>query len=435
MSADDETIAGAPATASPHGEGVNIDVDIRTLSVDQLDKLAARAVQARQVARDAKQAAAEVTSATAYIGSAETALGYRPPAVPGAPVGPTDLTSAQFRRSAGKYGAGFPSAYTAYAHQQPIGGMGGPPTIPYTTDEDVRARTAAEKEARKAAREGAKREENERIKMERRQEAQVLKNQKAAAREAQRRERAYAKALDVSEQQHYNMGRVERAAGGGRAAEAARLAKFEAGKYAAAVAIEPGSGLAAGVSPVSPPAGAGAERGDVLGLTSTGLPIDTPRRAQAMRGAFNRREFVSGLEAESAAFAAAEQGGPALGGYLKEFQAFLSNPPAATLRWLTAAPFLGKLTVAIFGAAAAAGIIEHQLRIYFSPGQAGDIRKTFRDAARYIEGIAPLVDYRAGRVFFTAGTKVEQALPEFTYTESLRDGELRYRQLHQGSLV
>ena len=480
MSSNEDEDAVSAAERKESGlEGIVSDVDIRTLNTDNLDRLANQMMRARLVAQQARVAAAEVRAAATtlaavpFTGAAKTALGYTPSqpesghqpmpypgsaalraaagrfgeaagvrhavhfgvpiqaghlAVGAAPAADADhLTAAQYRKSIAARRRAYDAAQRrqeadeAIVAQHEQGQRDLQASVAAAEAKEAAARAAAAAKQEAADSRAYDADEKERRKLETaylRQERQreqefdraVLAAEKA---ELKRTERLRTRQETRDEEMHQKARRIKM----GRGYESERIDRARTH-----FAQRRGPDLA-GVSPTAPSPWPDRPEPPGIAFTAGGIQTAVPIRGP-YTGAMGRGRIPE-----------PDQSGLSWGAIGSELKDFATNPAATTIRWITAAPFLGQLTFAIFATTAAAHLIEERIKAYFGPGGSGDIRKAVRDAAAQIDGLKELVDYRSGRIFFAASTRVEQAVPELTYTEGLRDGELRYRQLHQGSLI
>lgn len=68
----------------------------------------------------------------------------------------------------------------------------------------------------------------------------------------------------------------------------------------------------------------------------------------------------------------------------------------------------------------------------FKDGGANDIRKLMDDRDKEMAELNDILARRNGMVFFTGDVDLRQGAPQFSNTERLRDGVLRYQALHLG---
>ncbi len=76
--------------------------------------------------------------------------------------------------------------------------------------------------------------------------------------------------------------------------------------------------------------------------------------------------------------------------------------------------------------------IYSEIKRLYADGGPYDVRKQMMDRDREIVELDNLINRRAGRVFFTSDTELQQGAPEFSNTSRLRDRAIVYQALHLG---
>ena len=76
--------------------------------------------------------------------------------------------------------------------------------------------------------------------------------------------------------------------------------------------------------------------------------------------------------------------------------------------------------------------VYQEVKRLYEPGGPYDVRKQMMDRDREMVELSHIIDRRAGRVFFTSDTELQQGAPEYSNTTRLRDRSSIYQALHLG---
>jgi len=118
----------------------------------------------------------------------------------------------------------------------------------------------------------------------------------------------------------------------------------------------------------------------------------------------------------------------------REGLSLIQNPTA----WIAAKlPQILKIAgpaAIVFFAVEVAQTVFELFKAQFGAGGIFDVRKLVLDQVKEISQLDTILRIRSGQVFFTsdAGQRLRQRAPEVSNTRTLRDGHIRYIQLHLG---
>ena len=76
--------------------------------------------------------------------------------------------------------------------------------------------------------------------------------------------------------------------------------------------------------------------------------------------------------------------------------------------------------------------VYQEIKRLYADGGPYDVRKQMMDRDREMVELSSIIDRRAGRVFFTSDTELQQGAPEYSNTSRLRDRAIIYQALHLG---